>query len=81
MRRNPNECDAKRRESYFKTSEGRSSLKVMLAEFLRAAEGPPLQLLLARPSLGLGVSQLPVTSSLHRGPTFTTSTVDLRPSS
>jgi hypothetical protein len=36
-----NEYDAKRRESYFKSSKGRSSLKVMLAEFFRAAEGPP----------------------------------------
>ncbi len=36
-----NEYDAKRRESYFKTSKGRTSLKAMLAEFLKAAEGPP----------------------------------------
>jgi putative endonuclease len=35
-----NEYDAKRRESYLKTSKGRSSLKVMLAEFLQAGGGP-----------------------------------------
>jgi len=32
----PDEYDAKRREAYFKTSKGKSSLKVMLAEYLRA---------------------------------------------
>jgi len=30
------ERDAKRREAYFKSSKGKSSLKVMLAEYLRA---------------------------------------------
>jgi putative endonuclease len=35
-----NEYDAKRQESYFKTSKGWSSLKTMLAEFLKGTEGP-----------------------------------------
>lgn len=34
-----NEFDAKRRESYFKTSKGKASLKVMLAEFLKMSSG------------------------------------------
>ncbi len=35
-----NQDDAKRRESYFKTSKGKNSLRVMLAQFLKAPSGP-----------------------------------------
>lgn len=34
------EQDAKRRESYFKTSKGKSTLKVMLAQFLKSSSDP-----------------------------------------
>jgi putative endonuclease len=33
-----NECDAKRREAYFKTSKGKTTLRTMLREFLRTGD-------------------------------------------